>query len=137
MESVEKEHSMHSVKGIGGVFFRAANQKEVNEWYQKNLGVPLTADGCAIFKWREHDDPQNEQATIWSSFPEDTDYFGNPSQQFMVNYIVESLDAILEQLKGADVKIDDHREESEFGKFARVYDPAGNRIELWEPAKKA
>jgi predicted enzyme related to lactoylglutathione lyase len=128
---------MHGVKGIGGVFFRAGNREEVNEWYRINLGVPVTPEGFAVFPWRERDDPQKEQTTIWSSFPEDTDYFGNPRQQFMVNYIVESLDALLAQLKAAGVKIDDHREESEFGKFAWVYDPAGHRIELWEPAKHA
>jgi glyoxylase I family protein len=128
---------MQSVKGIGGVFFRAGHREEVNEWYRKHLGVPVTPDGVAVFQWREHDDPQMEQATIWSSFPEDTDYFGDPNQQFMVNYIVEDLDSFLAQLKGAEVKIEEHREASEFGKFAWIYDPAGNRIELWEPPKKA
>lgn len=126
---------MTKVKGIGGVFFRGADSQAQNEWYQRHLGVPVTEEGCAIFRWREHGDPSKEQKTIWSVFPSDTDYFGNAEQQFMVNYIVESLDAVLAELKKDGVRIAERVEESEFGRFAWCFDPEGNRIELWEPPK--
>lgn len=124
---------MNRVKGIGGVFFRAAHQQMLNQWYEKNLGLPLTPDGVAVFQWKEHGDPAKEQATIWSTFPNDTDYFGEGKQQFMLNYIVDSLDEMLAQLRAAGATVDEHREESELGRFGWVYDPEGNRIELWEP----
>jgi predicted enzyme related to lactoylglutathione lyase len=126
---------MTKVKGIGGVFFRSADCKAQNEWYQEHLGVPVTEHGCAIFPWREHGNPEREQSTVWSAFPKDTDYFENEKQQFMINYIVESLDQALADLKRSGVKVVDDIQESEFGRFGWCVDPEGNRIELWEPPK--
>jgi catechol 2,3-dioxygenase-like lactoylglutathione lyase family enzyme len=126
---------MLKVKGIGGVFFRATDFKAMNEWYEKHLGLPVTEDGCAVFKWREHGNPLREQSTVWSAFPMDTSYFVKQDQQFMINYIVDSLDDFIAQLKSQGLEVDDQIEESEFGRFGWVYDPEGNRIELWEPPK--
>jgi predicted enzyme related to lactoylglutathione lyase len=78
---------------------------------------------------------QEAGPTVFSPFPEDTDYFGSMDQAFMLNFRVDDIDAMLEQLKAGGVKIDDKREDSEYGRFAWVYDPEGTRIELWEPPK--
>ena len=126
---------MVKVKGIGGIFFRSLNKENINDWYRTHLGIPVTEDGCAVFKWRDSDDQNIEHMTVWSAFARDTDYFGNAKQQFMINYIVESLDQALAQLKAEGVKVDEHVEDSEFGRFGWVFDAEDNRIELWEPPK--
>jgi glyoxylase I family protein len=95
------------VTGIGGVFFRAKDPKALGDWYKKHLGV----------------------------FAMDTDYFGSSTQQFMINFRVENLDALLKQLKVNKVKVVKDIEEQEgVGRFAHIEDPEGNRIELWEPS---
>jgi predicted enzyme related to lactoylglutathione lyase len=127
---------MAKVIGIGGIFFRAKDPESINAWYREHLGVPVTEDGCAVFPWREDSAPGREQSTIWSAFATDTDYFGDGRQEFMVNYIVDSLDELLTQLRRQGVKVDDRVEESEFGRFGWATDPEGRRIELWEPPKK-
>lgn len=126
---------MTKVKGIGGVFFRAADHKALNEWYKTHLGVPVTEDGCAVFQWREHQNPMKMQSTVWAAFPKDSDYFVNDRQQYMLNFIVDSLDETLARLKGEGVAVEEDIEESEYGRFGYVTDPEGNRIELWEPPK--
>lgn len=73
--------------------------------------------------------------TIWFTFPEDTPYFAPQNKSFMINYRVDDLDALLETLRAEGVWIDEHREEHEYGRFAWIADPEGNRIELWQPAK--
>jgi len=85
------------------------------------------------FPWREADYSERKAHTIWAPFPADTRYFDPSKSAFMVNYRVENLDALLEQLHHEGVTIDDKREESKFGKFAWIMDPEGNRVELWEP----
>ena len=126
---------MTQVKGIGGVFFRSADSKAQNEWYQKHLGVPVTEYGCAVFPRREHGNPEKEQSTVWSAFPPDTDYFEDERQQFMINFIVDSLDQALGDLRQHGVKVIEKIDESEFGRFGWCVDPEGNRVELWEPPK--
>jgi predicted enzyme related to lactoylglutathione lyase len=120
------------VTGIGGVFFKANDPKAMYDWYQKHLGIdPLPDGSCAIFEWREKDS-QAEGMTVWSIARRDSRQFGNGPQTFMVNYRVENLDALLETLKAEGVEIDPKREDGEFGKFAWITDPEGNRVELWE-----
>ena len=120
------------VIGIGGVFFKSANRDQTREWYSKHLGLTDKGQG-AMLPWREHDDPQKEHVTVWTVFPTTTDYF-NPSQPFMVNYIVDDLDALLDRLKQEGVKIDPTRMNESYGRFAWIYDQDGNKIELWQPA---
>lgn len=78
---------------------------------------------------------QEAGPTVFSPFPADTDYFGRSDQQFMVNFRVDDIDRMLVQLGSVGVQIDPKREDSEYGRFAWVYDPEGNKIELWEPPK--
>lgn len=112
---------MGRVTGLGGIFFRSKDNKALAEWYEKHFGM---GQG-----WQQEAGP-----TVFAPFKEDTAYFGH-AQQFMLNLRVEGLDEILDKLKADGVKIDKDRQEMEYGKFAWVYDPEGNKIELWEPAK--
>jgi catechol 2,3-dioxygenase-like lactoylglutathione lyase family enzyme len=120
------------ILGIGGIFFKSANRDQMREWYSKHLGLADKGEG-AMLPWREHDDAQKEHVTVWSVFPASTDYFA-PSQPFMVNYIVDDLDALLDRLKQEGVKIDPKRMDESYGRFAWIYDLDGNKIELWQPS---
>jgi predicted enzyme related to lactoylglutathione lyase len=103
-------------------------------WYQKHLGLQPQPDGSGVmFHWREADNPENTGLTVWSIFSESTKYFGPSNSSCMFNYRVENLDALLQTLKNEGVNVDPKVEEYEFGKFAWITDPEGNRIELWEP----
>lgn len=124
---------MKKVTGIGGIFFKCADPKKMNEWYEKNLGIPAQ-DWGVMFKWRELDNPEKENYTVWSAFPADTKYFDPSKKDFMINYQVENIEALVEGLKKAGVKIIDEITPSEYGKFVHILDPEGNAIELFEPA---
>jgi catechol 2,3-dioxygenase-like lactoylglutathione lyase family enzyme len=124
------------VLGIGGVFFKAADQARTREWYAKNLGLVDKGAG-AMLPWRELDDAQKEHVTVWTAFPSNTTYFAPSQATFMINYIVDDLDAMLARLQAEGVKIDPKRMNASYGRFAWIYDPDGNKIELWEPAKAA
>ncbi len=120
------------VIGIGGVFFKSPDHKGVSEWYAKNLGIPREPWGLG-FQWRTKDQPEKEHLTVWSTFPGDTTYFEPSGAPFMINYIVDDLDALLAKLEATGVRIDPKREDYDYGRFAWIYDPDGNKIELWEP----
>jgi len=122
------------ILGIGGIFFKAADQAKTREWYAKHLGLVDKGQGFML-PWRERDDPQQEHVTVWSTFPSNTNYFGPSQATFMVNYIVDGLDALLERLQKDGVKIDPKRMSEPYGRFAWIYDLDGNKIELWEPPK--
>ena len=120
------------ILGIGGVFFKSANRDQMREWYSKHLGL-ADKGGGVMLPWREHDDPQKEHMTVWSVFPASTTYFDPGHASFMINYIVDDMDALLDRLKKEGVKIDDKRMDESYGRFAWIYDPDGNKIELWQP----
>jgi catechol 2,3-dioxygenase-like lactoylglutathione lyase family enzyme len=137
---------MRRVTGLGGVFFKANNPDLLYEWYEKHLGIKRESYGV-MFSWRDDGDP--EGGTAWSIFPKESGYFNSenvplqpeaglnrPPQQLMINYRVDNLDALLEALRGEGVWIDPKREDADYGRFAWIMDPEGNRIELWEPPKK-
>lgn len=133
---------MKRVTGIGGIFFKSDNPDQLYSWYEKHLGISRDAHGQgASFEWRElrgsdGTEPGPTGVTAWSIFPATTKYFGDSKAGFMLNYRVDNLDALLDELKQAGVKIDPHREEADYGRFAWISDPDGNRIELWEPPKE-
>ena len=123
---------MKRVTGIGGIFFKAKDPDKLREWYRKHLGIESESWGGFAFQWR--DDPQNAHgSTVWSIFPDDTKYFEPSQKPFMINFRVEDLQRLLAQLRAEGVEVDSKSEESEFGKFAWVVDPEGNRVELREP----
>jgi catechol 2,3-dioxygenase-like lactoylglutathione lyase family enzyme len=132
---------MKRVTGIGGIFFKSENPQLLYDWYAKHLGIQLEPHGQgASFEWLElkaadGSEPGPKALTAWSIFPHTTKYFGASKAAFMVNYRVENLDKLLEELKNAGVEIDPHREDYDYGRFAWIIDPDGNRIELWEPPK--
>jgi catechol 2,3-dioxygenase-like lactoylglutathione lyase family enzyme len=121
------------IVGIGGVFFKSANRDETREWYAKHLGLVDKGQG-AMLPWREHDDPQKEHVTVWTVFPASTKYFDPSPAPFMINYIVDDMDTLLDRLKQEGVKIDPNRMNESYGRFAWIYDLDGNKIELWQPA---
>ena len=86
------------ILGIGGIFFKSANKQQMQEWYARHLGLAASGHGDVILPWREKDHPESEQMTIWSIFPGDTRYFEPSSASFMVNYIVDDLEALLDRL---------------------------------------
>ena len=120
------------ILGIGGVFFKSANRDQMREWYSKHLGL-ADKGGGVMLPWREHDDPQKEHVTVWTVFPASTKYFDPSPAPFMINYIVDDMDALLDRLKQEGVKIDAKRMDESYGRFAWIYDSDGNKIELWQP----
>jgi len=124
---------MKKVTGIGGIFFKSQNPKAMNEWYAKNLGLP-TSDYGAKFEWCEADGSLKKGSTSWCTFPEDTQYFKPSHKSFMINYRVDNLIVLLEELRKEGVTIVDEVTEYDYGKFVHILDPEGNIIELWEPA---
>lgn len=116
---------MEKVTGIGGVFFRARDGEALARWYTEHLGIDI-ADAI----WHQQAGP-----TVFAPFEQDTDYFGRPEQQWMINFRVANLDAMIRQLKAREIAVETKAEwDSEVGRFARIHDPEGNPIELWEPA---
>jgi catechol 2,3-dioxygenase-like lactoylglutathione lyase family enzyme len=120
--------------GVGGVFFKSADQGRLLAWYADKLGIRGGAKGTA-FKWRAHDNPAAEHCTAWSIFPRDSQYFDPSPSPFMINYIVDDLDAFLAKLAAEGVETDPNREDHDYGRFAWIFDADGNKIELWEPPR--
>lgn len=121
------------IVGIGGIFFKAEDHATLKSWYQEKLGL-VNGPAGVMFPWRPVDEPDVERLTIWSVFPKGSNYFGPSKSQFMINYIVDDLDAFLAKLDPQSVTIDPKREDHEYGRFAWIYDPEGNKIELWQPS---
>jgi glyoxylase I family protein len=113
------------VLGIGGLFFRSRDPKKLAQWYQANLGIDHRV-------WQQAAGP-----TAFTPFAMDTDYFGSKEQAWMVNFRVRNMDAMVAQLQKSNIEVKVDPEKSPYGRFARLHDPDGNPIELWEPASPA
>ena len=119
---------MARVTGVGGVFFRAADPAATVAWYRDHLGIEPEADyPVATLRW------SGGETTVWAPFEADTDYFGPSGQQFMVNYRVDDVDALVATLRAAGVETADEVLDSENGRFAWAVDVDGRRFELWQP----
>ncbi|MFZ4689680.1 MAG: VOC family protein [Polymorphobacter sp.] len=119
---------MAKVTGIGGVFFKVADPAATRAWYAEHLGLQVDDYGCTFAP-----DPDPKAQTIWSPFKADTDYFGPGEQDFMVNFRVDDLDALLAALAAKGIAcVGDPMDES-YGKFGWIIDCDGRKIELWEP----
>lgn len=127
-----KTTNMKKVTGIGGVFFKCKDVNKVKEWYKTHLGLDAGKYG-ANFEWRQAEDPTKKGSTQWSPFSETTKYFDPSTKDFMINYRVENLEALVEQLRSDGVTIVDKIEGSDYGKFVHIIDVEGNKVELWEP----
>ena len=120
------------VTGIGGIFFKCQDPVKVRNWYRDHLGL-VTNDYGSLFEFRESDDPQKKAYLQWSTFSHDSTYMAPSEKEFMINYRVDDLEALLPELKKEGVTILDDIETYEYGKFLHIMDPEGNKIELWEP----
>ncbi|MBC7861956.1 MAG: VOC family protein [Bacteroidia bacterium] len=123
---------MKKVTGIGGIFFKCKDPKKMKEWYQKNLGLNTNQYGT-VFEWWQGADSSKKGFTQWSPFNEKTKYFAPSTKEFMINYRVQNLDALIEELKKNGVTVVDTIEKADYGKFVHILDVEGGKIELWEP----
>ena len=123
---------MKKVTGIGGVFFKSKDPKKSKQWYEQHLGIVSDQYGHS-FKWRDHENPTQECLTQWSPMDEKTNYYDPSSSEFMINYRVDNLEALLSELRKSEVQIIGEMEEFEYGKFAWIIDLDGRKVELWEP----
>ncbi len=126
------ERAVKKVTGIGGIFFKCKDPKKMRAWYAENLGLNTNQYG-AVFEWRQGADTAKKGFTQWSPFSEKTKYFEPSTKDFMINYRVENLEALVAQLKNNGVTIVDSIEAFDYGKFVHIMDIEGNKIELWEP----
>lgn len=120
---------MERVAGIGGFFFRASNPEGLSAWYLNNLGVALAPTSYDAEPWRTE-----AGVTVFAPFAQDTEYFGDPAKAWMINFRVRDLDAMVNQLRANNIAVEVDPAPHPNGRFARVVDPEGNPIELWEPA---
>jgi predicted enzyme related to lactoylglutathione lyase len=125
--------TMKKVTGLGGIFFKCDNPRDMQDWYAKNLGLAISEYGTT-FEWRQVDNPAQKGSTTWGTFAQDADNFQPSAKPFMINYRVENLVELVAELKKANVTIVGEIAEYDYGKFVHVLDPEGNILELWEPA---
>ncbi len=120
------------VTGLGGIFLKCNNVQQSLEFYSKNFGLDFTTSYYDM-QWRDLNQPDVIGNTYLSFFPQDTKYFGKSSKDFMINFRVKHLDELIKELRSSEVEVDENVETYDYGKFGWIYDPEGNRIELWEP----
>jgi glyoxylase I family protein len=117
---------------IGGFFFRAKDPKALALWYQQHLGILTIPTSDGETAWQ-----QEAGATAFAPFPETSKYFGDAQKVWMLNFRVRDLDKMAAQLQAAGIEVKIDPQSYPYGRFARLHDPEGNPIELWQPAKPA
>ena len=132
----EKEQSMKKATGIGGIFFKCESPEKMREWYAEHLGL-VTNEYGSMFEFRTAENPDKIAYLQWSPFSQNTKYFEPSQKQFMINYRVENIEKLVEELRAAGVEICDEIETFDYGKFVHIMDPEGNKLELWEPVDDA
>ena len=125
------EKAMERVDGIGGFFFRAKDPKALAKWYEDNLGILPVPTKYDMPAWETQ-----AGTTVFAPFPKDTSYFGDPAQQWMLNFRVRDLDKMTAQLRANGITVEVDPELYPNGRFAKVLDPEGNPIQLWQPESK-
>jgi predicted enzyme related to lactoylglutathione lyase len=128
-----RRFKMKRVTGIGGIFFKASDAPQLQAWYKRHLGIDVQAWGGTAFSWADSDGKPTGGSTVWSIASAESDQFAPSKAPFMVNYRVEDLHALVAALKAEGCKVLDKIDDSEYGKFAWVIDPEGNKVELWQP----
>ena len=123
---------MKKVTGIGGIFFKCKDPNKMKEWYKKHLGLNTNQYGT-VFEWWQGADSSQKGFTQWSPFGEKTKYFEPSTKDFMINFRVENLKSLVEELKKNGVTVVDTIETVEYGKFVHILDVEGTKVELWEP----
>jgi predicted enzyme related to lactoylglutathione lyase len=127
--------SKGKITGLGGVFFKSKDPDKLKQWYRKNLRLEIDHYGH-LFKWRDYKEPDKLGHTQWGIFSQDTDYMNPGTKDFMINFRVENLVELIEELKQNGMKVIGEIESYDYGKFGWVMDPEGNKIELWEPVNE-
>jgi predicted enzyme related to lactoylglutathione lyase len=119
--------------GVGGVFFRSADPAKLGTWYQQHLGFDIEDwGGTNGASFSPSTMPPNA-FTVWGAFSADTEYFGDPQQAFMINIVVDDLEAALANVAAGGARVVPETEDHDYGRFGWFEDPEGNRVELWEP----
>jgi predicted enzyme related to lactoylglutathione lyase len=126
---------MKRVNSIGGIFFKCKDPDRMKDWYTKHLGLQ-TNDYSATFEWRQEADESKKGFTVWSLFNDETNYFAPSQKDFMINYRVENLENLVEELRKEGVTIVDTIETFSYGKFIHLLDPKGNIIDCQWFGKK-
>ncbi len=114
------------------MFFKSKDPEKMRDWYREHLGL-VTNEYGSLFEFRRADRPEEKGYLQWTPFKEDTNYFEPSKKEFMINYRVENLEALVGELEKSGVTLVDQIETFEYGKFVHLLDPEGNKIELWEP----
>jgi predicted enzyme related to lactoylglutathione lyase len=126
---------MQRVTGIGGIFFKANDPTMLRAWYQRHLGIDVQDWGGAVFRWADAGGNATSGTTVWNIAAADGTYFAPSAAPFMINYRVADLHRLIGTLRAEGCRVLDKTEQSEYGKFAWVLDPEGNKVELWEPPR--
>ena len=124
---------MKRVTGIGGIFFKAKDAPAVRAWYKRHLGIDVQSWGGAAFDWSDAEGKPTAGSTNWCVAPADSKQFAPSTASFMINYRVEDVHALVKVLREEGCNVLEKIDESEYGKFAWVIDPEGNKVELWQP----
>jgi predicted enzyme related to lactoylglutathione lyase len=119
--------------GVGGIFFRSPDPAQLGQWYADHLGFSVESWGETRGTSFAPADMPPAAFTVWSAFASDTEYFGRSGQAYMINLVVDDLEAALENVAAGGATVLDEREEHDFGRFGWFVDPDGNRVELWQP----
>ena len=124
---------MKRVTGIGGIFFKAKDAPALRAWYKRHLGIDVQEWGGTAFTWTDGEGKPAGGTTVWSIASAQSDQFAPSTATFMVNYRVEDLHALVKVLREEGCNVREKIDASEYGKFAWVIDPEGNKVELWQP----
>ena len=127
-----EKQKLKKVTGIGGIFFKCKDPGKLKDWYKTNLGLNTNQYG-AIFEWHEGFDSTKKGLTQWTPFKETTKYFDPSTKDFMINYRVDKLVPLVDELRKNGVSIVDSIQTVSYGKFVHILDLEGNKIQLWEP----
>jgi predicted enzyme related to lactoylglutathione lyase len=130
------DNSAGKAIGVGGVFFRSANPAGLGEWYRDALGLGIESWGDTSGTSFSPSAMPQHAFTVWSVFPDSTEYFGDSGQGWMINLVVDDLDAALARVSAAGAQVLPNREEHDFGRFGWFIDPDGHRVELWQPPEQ-
>ena len=120
------------VTGLGGVFIKSSDPSKLKSWYAEHLGLPCDEYGH-LFSWRYPENPKKSGYTQFSIFDENTTYLDPAKKEFMINFRVDDLEAMITRMKASGLEVIGEIESYDYGKFGWVMDPNGNKIELWEP----
>lgn len=134
MEAQKNEQdNTAKVTGIGGVFFFSDDPQATRDWYAKNLGLEINDWGSSSFESRNINNPEEVNSLQWTPFKRESDYFSPSKKEFMINYRVQNIEALVAKLKENGVTVLDSIVSYDFGKFVHIMDMEGNKLELWEP----